>query len=128
MLAIREDRLTYLTKNCIERLPGIVSDNMQARVMNQPGVGDMQRVRETVLRHMINLRDIRQRHPRIHGTHVASEDMQMILLKLVVSPDGPGGGEKHTGQRQAQQETDTEQFHAQSHVSFLPSEQFLRRQ
>lgn len=54
----------------------------------------MQRLREAEFGNVIDMSDIGDGHPRVHGRHITALDAPVILLEMLISLDCAGGGEK----------------------------------
>jgi hypothetical protein len=97
----------------------MVGDGTQGRVFLQPVIRNVERLRETVLRHVVNVGNIRDGHPRADRGDIAGLDESVILLKLLVCLNRASGGKKRTNHRHTQKKAYANKFDAYDQACFL---------
>ena len=93
LAAIGHDHMLNIQDQLSKWSSIMIRDGAQSCMLNQPVIREMQILREAWLRDLIDLRDIRDGHPRVHSRYIAGLNTLVILLKMLIGPDCASGGE-----------------------------------
>ena len=93
LIAILHNHMLNIDQHFLQWPVIIIGDNTQGRMFNQPVIVEMQALRETGFRDLINARNIGNSHPRSHGCRIAGLNTLVILLKILICLDCAGSGE-----------------------------------